>query len=265
MWLNQQIGEHFRQEYSIEEKILDVRSEHILEIFKSPNFGQIALLDEREILIQDFLYVECELLAHIPLCCVRVENENPKVLILGGFNLEMSTEIFKHNASVDFIQSDIKVLDSFINFFPHFTQIKANPNFHLYTQATDLPTQKYDVIIHQGIPSTHDIDVLCRMLTSEGILIHKLPHPFIAMDRITPLLQTLGHHFNIIMPFYAPLWNFTNQCYVFASKLTHPLADMWLQRADMLMDLRYYNADIHQTAFSLPTNLAHTFKGIIKN
>ncbi|WP_307983834.1 spermidine synthase [uncultured Helicobacter sp.] len=265
MWLNRQVGQNFRQEYIIEEKLLDVRSEHILEIFKSQNFGQIAMIDERHILIEKFLYVESELLAHIPSCCIKEDYGYKKALLTGGFCLEIAYELLKHNIDVDFLQSDEKVLHSFISFFPHFTQTTQNPKFHPYAKTIELPLEKYDVIIHQGTPNAHEIDGLQRMLTPQGIFIHRLAHPYIQEDKCIALLQNLDGFFEIVMPFFAPFSLFDDRVYVFASKQTHPLADMWLQKVDMLSDLRYYNADIHQAAFSMPTHIAKSLQGIIKN
>ena len=71
MWINHQITQDFHRQYSITEKLLDVRSEHVLEIFKSKEFGQIAMFDESEILIERFLSVRSELLAHVGACCLK--------------------------------------------------------------------------------------------------------------------------------------------------------------------------------------------------
>ncbi len=267
MWLNREIGQDFRQEYKIEDKLLDVRSEHILEIFRSQSLGEIALLNEKHIFVQKFLYIQRELLAHIPACCFQDTKENTQknVLILGGFNLEIAYELFKHNVDIDFVQSDIKILDSFISFFPHFSQVKEHTRFHLYEKFIDLPIKKYDIIIYQGIPSAHEIDGLSRMLDKKGILVHSLAHPYIQKDKFTSSLEALGEFFGIVMPFCVPLSLFSHDLYVFASYSTHPLADMWLQKIDMLEDVQYYNADIHQAVFAMPTSITSNLKGIIKN
>ena len=88
MWLNHQLSADFHKEYAIEEKTLDVRSDHILEIFKSKKFGQIALIDERELLLECHLGYVSEFIAHIGACCLRVKAPGDprkiKLSYLGG-------------------------------------------------------------------------------------------------------------------------------------------------------------------------------------
>ena len=54
-------------------------------------------------------------------------------------------------------------------------------------------------------------------------------------------------------------------CYVFASKLYHPTADIQLQKADMLEDLLYYHANLHLSAFVLPKVVKSALLGVAKN
>ncbi|WP_158655956.1 MULTISPECIES: spermidine synthase [unclassified Helicobacter] len=302
MWLNRQVSKDFHTEFSVEEKLLDVRSEHILEVFKSKEFGQIALFDERDILFEKFIYIQSELLAHVGACSLPIASTNSagagaisadagvgaessveskganadssaesiagaesSALLLGGFNLEIAHELAKHRMQIDFLQSDEKVLDSLISFLPHFQEVRASRAFALYSKAIDLPLKKYDLIIHQSIPNAHEIDGLQRMLSAQGILIARLPHPYLQEEAFAQILGAFGKFFGIVMPFFAPLALFSDQGFVFASKATHPLADFCLHKCDMLKDLRFYNADIHQAVFALPSLLAQNLKGVIKN
>lgn len=287
MWLNRQVSKDFHTEFAVEEKLLDVRSEHILEVFKSKEFGQIALFDERDILFEKFIYIQSELLAHVGACSLPVSsagagansagvgaessvdsggaNVDSSALLLGGFNLEIAHELAKHRMQIDFLQSDEKVLDSLISFLPHFQEVRASRAFALYSKAIDLPLKKYDLIIHQSIPNAHEIDGLQRMLSAQGILIARLPHPYLQEEAFAQILSAFGKFFGIVMPFFAPLALFSDQGFVFASKATHPLADFCLHKCDMLKDLRFYNADIHQAVFALPSLLAQNLKGVIKN
>lgn len=276
MWLNRQVSKDFHTEFAVEEKLLDVRSEHILEVFKSKEFGQVALFDERDILFEKFIYIQSELLAHVGACSLPVSsagagvdskgaNAESSALLLGGFNLEIAHELAKHRMQIDFLQSDEKVLDSLISFLPHFQEVRASGAFALYSKAIDLPLKKYDLIIHQSIPNAHEIDGLQRMLSAQGILIARLPHPYLQEEAFAQILGAFGKFFGIVMPFFAPLALFSDQGFVFASKATHPLADFCLHKCDMLKDLRFYNADIHQAVFALPSLLAQNLKGVIKN
>lgn len=263
MWINHQITQDFHRQYSITEKLLDVRSEHVLEIFKSKEFGQIAMFDEREILIERFLSVRSELLAHVGACCLRLEEPSLCALLLGGFNLEIAHELFKHEMIVDYVQSDEKVLDSLISFFPHFQAVREHAGFTHYAKAIDLPLRKYNLIVHQGSPNAHELDGISRMLAPGGVLIFTLPSPYLQEAACLESLQHASAHFSILMPFFTPF--FGDECYAFASHGTHPLADLWLQRADLLDDLEFYSADIHEAAFALPTKLATRLRAWVKS
>lgn len=115
MWITQEITPYLRKEYTIEAKLLDVRSEHnILEIFKSKDFGEIAMLNH-QLLFKNFLHIESELLAHMGGC---TKKELREVLIVDGFDLELAHQLFKYDTRIDFVQADEKILDSFISFSP---------------------------------------------------------------------------------------------------------------------------------------------------
>lgn len=264
MWITRQISPNFRQEYTIDTKILDARStEHILEIFKSDDFEQIAMIDEKYIMLKKYLYIESELNAHIGMCShPNVKN----VLILGGFNLEVAYEILKHDdVAVDFVQNDDKVFDSLISFLPNFASVTSNPRFKRYLKAIDLPVKKYDFIVCLNQPNKHELDGISRMLSKEGILIFSTKHPLLEFDSFKDSILSSGEFFGIVMPFFAPLSILTDKGFVFASKRYHPIADMLLQKIDMLEEVKYYNADIHEASFAMPNLLNIKLKGILKN
>ncbi|PAF52758.1 spermidine synthase [Helicobacter sp. 13S00477-4] len=264
MWIARQISPNFRQEYTIDTKTLDARStEHILEIFKSSDFDEIAVFDEEYIMLKKYLYVESELYSHLPIC----SHPDPKnVLILGGFNLQIAFELLKYEElCVDFVQSDDKILDSLISFLPDFSSVVNNPRFNKYHRAIDLDVKKYDCVICLHQPNKHEIDGIQRMLTKEGILIFATKHPLLEFHSFRSILEDIGGFFSIVMPFFAPLSILADKGFVFASKKYHPIADMLLQKIDMLDGLKYYNADIHQAAFVMPNILSQKLKGVIKN
>ena len=63
MWITRQLTPNFRQEYTIERKLVDSRSTHIVEIFKSADFDEVAMIDEKHLMLKKYLYIESELLS----------------------------------------------------------------------------------------------------------------------------------------------------------------------------------------------------------
>ncbi|AFI05355.1 spermidine synthase [Helicobacter cetorum] len=262
MWITQEITPYLRKEYTIEAKLLDVRSEqNILEIFKSKDFGEIAMLNH-QLLFKNFLHIESELLAHMGGCTKR---ELHQVLIIGGFDLELAHQLFKYETHIDFVQADEKILDSFISFFPHFHEVKNDKNFTHAKQLLDLEIKKYDLIFCLEEPNTHQIDALKRMLQKDGVLISVAKHPLLEHVSMQNALKNMGEFFPIVMPFVAPLRILSNKGYIYASKEIHPLKDLSTQKIETLENVRYYNEDIHRASFALPKNLQEVFKGIIKS
>ncbi|MDE5603878.1 MAG: spermidine synthase, partial [Helicobacter sp.] len=105
-----------------------------------------------------------------------------------------------------------------------------------------------------------------NLLSEDGIMIIKCPHLLLDTQESIKTLKKLDDNtFKIKMPFYTPLFFDMNDCYIFASKKYHPIADIILQRADMLEDLQYYHANLHLSAFTLPKALKKAFLGIAKN
>lgn len=261
MWITRQLTPNFRQEYTIESKRLDSRGEHSLEIFASRDFGEVAMFDERHLLLQKYLFIESELLAHTPLCCVPSPSD---VLLYDGFNLEIAFECLKHNVNIHHIQSDEKTLDSLISFLPHFHEVRNHKGYTHYKQAIDLEMKKYQVIIADCPLNQHQIDGLSRMLDKEGILIARSYHPLLEEERFIAQLKDSAAFFSIVLPFFPHLSLLNDKSYIFASKRFHPCADMLLQKIDLLPALRYYNAKIHESAFSLPPFIFESIKNIAR-
>lgn len=262
MWVARQDSHDFQQEYAIETKLLDARSEeNTLEIFKSHSFGQIALINQKQLLLQNHLASESETLAHISLC---THPEPRRILILGGFNLQIAFEALRHeNVCVDFLCKDRKILESLITFFPNYQETLNHARFSLLDHLD--AKAHYDIILHQETPLSQEVSLLLENLTPEGIMILRLQNLILHRESTRTYLTKIAPHFTILMPYTLPLSIITDQHYLFASRRFHPLADLNLQRADMLEGLSFYHALLHQSTFVLPRFLQESFKGILKN
>lgn len=265
MWLTKNYHQKIQQEYKIENKLLEVKGvSYELEIYQSKVFGQIARINET-LLLQNWLNVQSEFLAHIATCSHK---EPKRVLIAGSFNLEIAYEFLKHTfLSVDFLQFDLKVLESLISFFPHYQEVFKHPNFtHIPQRDGDFFTQNkerkytYDLILALN----GNEKAFVPLLSESGILITKIPHLLLDTQGAKEKLESLGN-FLVKMPFFIPLAIDLDESYCLASKKYHPTADIMLQRADMLEDLEYYHANLHLSAFILPKSVKVVLFGVSKN
>ncbi|MBX7490720.1 spermidine synthase [Helicobacter turcicus] len=267
MWVTKSYDDKFQQEYKIERKLLEIKgAKHTLELFNSQAFDEIALLDGG-LLLKNLLCVQSEFLAHLSAC----SHKNPKrVLIAGGFNLELAFEFLRHSAlQVDFLQFDLKVLESLISFLPHYKEVMDTERFQLIPQLSEefLAQNaqeyrvKYDIILL--LESNVNANSYAKLLNDDGILIVRTPQILLDVQKVRMQLESL-EDFAIKMPFFAPL-SVLQDCYIFASKLYHPTADIQLQRADMLEGLEYYHANLHLSAFVLPKAVKSALFGAAKN
>ncbi len=267
MWVTKSYNDKFQQEYKIERKLHEIKGErHTLELFNSEAFGEIALLDEG-MLLQNMLCVQSEFLAHLLAC----SHKSPKrVLIAGSFNLEIAFEFLRHkDLYVDFLQFDLKVLESLVSFLPHYKEVMESPYFTLIPQQSKEFLEQnskesrasYDIVLL--LDSKQNAQDYQMLLDEKGILMMKSPQILLETLEVKKLLESLGD-FRVKMPCFAPL-SLLQDCYIFASKVYHPTADIQLQRADMLEDLQYYHANLHLSAFTLPKSVKVALLGVAKN
>lgn len=267
MWVTKSYNDKFQQEYKIERKLHEIKGErHTLELFNSVAFGEIALLEEG-MLLQNLLCVQSEFLAHISACSHKMPK---RVLVAGSFNLEIAFEFLKHeDLQVDFLQFDLKVLESLISFLPHYKEVTQSSHFTLIPQqskeflAQNAEGNKvsYDIVVL--LDSKQNLQDYQTLLKDDGILMIKSPQILLDTLEVKQLLESLKG-FRVKMPCFAPL-SPLQDCYIFASKVYHPTADIQLQRADMLEGLDYYNANLHLSAFVLPQSVRATLFGVAKN
>lgn len=277
MWILREPSPNFRQEYAIDEQILTCVSTHSLEIFKSSDFEQVALIDKKDLLLKKYLFVHSELLGHIGICTLpldsaftpQTQNPNPikplRVLIYDSFNIEIAFEALKHSdVCVDFVQEDTKCLDSLIDFFEHFSLTRQNPRFRLFEKIIDLDIAKYDVIISDSKLDAHKIDGLSRMLSERGILLYANKHPMLDIEGFKEGIAQARDFFEVILPFFPSVSILNDKSYVFASRKYHPTSDMVLAKIDFLDGLKYYNASVHKQVFALPNFIDSALKSVAK-
>ncbi|RAX51487.1 hypothetical protein CCY99_08935 [Helicobacter sp. 16-1353] len=163
------------------------------------------------------------------------------------------------------LNTDNIALLSFLNTFPnlHTHHIKKNDispllpleNVKMYSKAIELRDSDFNLIIDLDNKTT---DFFNKLLRPNGILIINLLH--LEQDLQGAKKQIDDADFKIKMPFKVE-----NSYYLFLSNSIHPLADICLQKIDMLEDLTYYNAKMHEAAFALPNYLKDYLKGVVRN
>ncbi len=236
-----------------------------LALVETEQYGRMLLLDGmvQTTIADEFVYHE--MISHIAL---TTHPEPKKVAVIGGGDGGAIREVLKHPSVVEatLVEIDGRVIDTAKEYLPEISQGLSDPRVRIKVAdgiAHIGETEDYyDVIL---IDSTEPVGAafglfseafyanVFRALTKDGIMVAQTESPFVNQDIIEKSFVGISGSFPITelylasIPTYpSGLWSFT-----LGSKTHHPLhAD--LQRAAEL-STRYYNAQIHQGAFQLPT------------
>lgn len=190
--------------------------------------------------------IEAEFLVCVGLCVNDWNYKNKEILISNTNNIE----IIKFLSSLE---------NSALNkVFIHYISKDSNlnlPNVKLHSKKIDLSLNKFDLIIDLDIKS---MEYYSDLLKDSGILITSLSHLKNDLDSAKRDIENAN--FKIKMPFIVE-----DKYYLFLSNKFHPLSDFCLQKLDMIENLEYYNAKMHEAAFALPNYLKFSLQNIIKN
>ena len=173
-----------------------------------------------------------EMMVHLPLC---THKEATKVLIVGSNNEDMKAQAAKHNKVSNIEFGDTSIITS-----------KSEKNIDVII-LTDV---KIDELLLANIS---------LILKEDGLIAFPSKAVSRDEDQLFADLKLVGSKFWIAMPF-----KFGHNTSILASRRYHPTADINLQRADLLDDLNYYSAEIHNASFVFPAAEHRALTGIAK-
>ncbi len=270
MWMTNDIATSFKTQYAINNKFADYKSNNIeIELFSSNLFDQIALINykdntrnriKQEVITKRFCFIESEMLAYIPYC---VSNITQKALICGTLNAEIAYYLSLNNIEVDMVVNDMEALNTLSGFLPNFKKIYKNSKINLYENFISLKNRDYDIIIHLGNSTTKEFEALQKIANKNFIIIFALSNLYLEPNIALDSLSSASKFGNILMPFI--ITSLTPNFYAFLSNCYHPLADLQLQKSDMLENIQFYNSNIHTSVFRLPTIHNRLISSYVKN
>lgn len=169
--------------------------------------------------------INSEMLVHVPMC---THKEPKKVLVVMGDD-EIKKELEKYDVEV--IYSDSFNSD-----------------------------EKFDVVIYNN-NIIDDIVMANAMRNLEdkcGVFASKVISFDANSDAMKKDLATVAKNFWIAMPYASG-----QDMMILASKKYHPQADIILDRSDFV-DTNYYNTELHNASFVMPTYIQKPLTGIAK-
>lgn len=270
MWVTDNISDHFKNQYTILRKITEYKSQNFnIEVFNTNYFGQLAIINQKDLMLQSLNYIESEILSHVPACVYGDNNgENgsnlpKKALILGTLNIEIASEFKKHNIKSDIVVKDIDGINVLSGFFSNFKNIMEDKDISISSTFVALNNRGYDIIVHCGDILKHELDALIKLANKHYILIFPLANPFLNPIDFKENLELASSYSKILMPFKI---EYGTQCkyFCFLSNKFHPLADLRLHVSDFL-ETRFYNSKLHESMFALSNNVKLLCREFVKN
>lgn len=256
-------------------KLYDVQSDYQrVEIYNTQAYGNMLTLDGMVMTTEVDEYVYHEMISHVPL----LTHPNPKrVLIIGGGDGGTAREVLKHDGleEVVMVEIDDKVIEASKLHLPTIAQSLDHPKLNLIVDdgikyVNEAADGSFDLVIvdstdpvgpAEGLFSVDFYKEVYRILTSDGIMITQSESPRFNSKVFKEIYQTYRgifgqdkvHCYLAYIPTYPTgMWSFS-----YSSKgSAHPLTQKSKAEIEAFVktaQLKYYNADLHQAAFALPT------------
>jgi spermidine synthase len=260
-----------------------------VEIIDTIAYGKALILDGMVMTTEQDEYVYHEMIAHVPL----LTHPHPeKVLIIGGGDGGGAREALKHDSvkQVDLVEIDELVIEACKQYLPNLSNSFDHPNLNLYVEdgiefVKNCPEKTYDVIIidstdpvgpAEGLFTSEFYKDVYRCLKDDGIMVAQSESPHFNTTVFQEIYHCYGNIFgyNNVHPYlvYIPTYPSGMWSFSFCSKNhLHPVNDLDMNRPRQFTSehhLKYYNPEIHTSAFMLPTfvkNLLNQKKDITVN
>lgn len=186
--------------------------------------------------------IESELLSIATMCVNDFCFDKKDILLVGVKNEHLLRLLSSFNVNIYAINSHIK-------------NANFSSNVAFYDLAIQLKVNQFDVIIDLQNSSVQHYK---KLLKNNGILIVDLK----ALESNEILAKNAN--FNIIMPFKIHEKNI-EKYYLFVSNKFHPIADLSLQKLDLLENLQYYNERTYTAAYAIPNYIKKSLQGVVRN
>ena len=241
-----------------------------IEIFSTPEFGDILVLDDRIMLTQKDEFIYHEMITHVPMA---VNPDIKNVLVIGAGDGGTVRELAKYKSieTIDMVEIDRMVVDACKEFLPTVASKLSDPRVHIFIddglRFVRHVENKYDLIIvdstdpfgpGEGLFTTEFYGNCYKALTSDGILVNQHESPFYNTysKSMKQAHKKILQFFPIVKVYQAhiPTYPSGHWLFGFASKKFHPVNDLDVGKWNRLgIDTDYYNTRLHKGCFALPT------------
>jgi len=241
-----------------------------IEIFSTPEFGDILVLDDRIMLTQKDEFIYHEMISHVPMA---VNPDIKNVLVIGAGDGGTVRELTKYKSiqKIDMVEIDRMVVDACKEFLPTVASKLNDSRVHIFIddglRFVRTVENKYDLIIvdstdpfgpGEGLFTAEFYGNCYKALTSDGILVNQHESPFYNTyaKSMKQAHKKILQFFPVVKVYQAhiPTYPSGHWLFGFASKKFHPVNDLDVGKWNRLgIDTDYYNTRLHKGCFALPT------------
>ncbi len=277
-WFSEYHSEDVKLSIKVERQLYSAQSPfQRIDIFESPEFGRFLTLDGFMMLTERDEFIYHEMITHVPMA---VHPDPRHILLIGAGDGGVLRELghYPFIESIDLVEIDREVVESSKLYLPHTAVGFENPKLNMYFQdglkfVRDR-VDEYDIIIVDSTDPfgpgedlfTKEFYGNCfKALKADGILVNQHESPFYADDA----KAMRRAHARIVKSFpvskvyqaHIPTYPSGHWLFGFASKTLHPIRDQKREMWESLgIKTKYYNSNLHQGAFYLPTYVEDMLK-----
>lgn len=255
-----------------------------IDFFESETYGTFFTLDGLMMVTQKDEFAYHDMIVHVPMA---TNPDISRVLIVGGGDGGTSREVcrYKHIKSVDLVELDERVMRLCQQYLPQTAgHIEKEERLHLHFQdgydfIKNAPDGAYDLILvdstdpigyGEGLFTIDFYRECYRVLSEDGILInqHESPYYNFHVKEMRKAHRKIKAVFPIARAYQYNIATYPSGHWLFgfASKKYDPIRDHQAKRWEEFgLKTMYYNSQIHEGAFALPTYVNEMLEGTDPN
>lgn len=270
LWYTEEQTKDVRFSIRCDKQIYAAESDYQrIEIFSTPEFGKILVLDDRIMLTEKDEFIYHEMITHIPLSV----NPNIKnVLVIGAGDGGVTAELTKYDniEHIDLVEIDKMVVDACLEYLPDVSGklLDKKVTIHIddglrYVRGCE---NKYDLIIvdstdpvgpGEGLFTKEFYGNCYKALNESGILVNQHESPYYSTYARAMRLahKKIADFFPIVRVYQAhiPTYPSGHWLFGFASRKFDPIKDLDADAWNRLnLKTKYYNTELHKGCFALP-------------
>lgn len=280
LWFSERHTPHVKLSIKVEQQLYSVQSEfQRIDVFESKEFGRFLTLDGYMMLTEKDEFIYHDMITHVPMAV----HPNPrKILIIGAGDGGVTRELTRYNhvEHIDLVEIDKMVVDVCKKYLQKTSCALDDHRVHIhyedglkYIRSCE---NEYDVIIVDSTDPfgpgeslfTKEFYGSCfKALREDGIMVNQHESPFYDED----IAAMQRAHKRIVECFpisrvyqaHIPTYPSGHWLFGFASKKYHPIADLKVEAWKQFgLSTRYYNLNLHRSAFALPTYVEELLKSV---